>query len=225
MDPLSHSLSIIESDNSSVCDVIPVVKTIKQLFNSFPGDDMKHMKARLQRLNDSKYIWSVHFLSHLLHHKERGQHLTPFEKADALTFLDSFAMSNNIDASGRETAGHSLEKFMSRTGIFDNKIREGVSTPLKYWQHIGEHEEHKELSTLAVKIVGIPSSSASVERSFSSQGKVHTGLRSSLTKENVDQIMTVKWFKSRNETIMIERNEEDDDLDNLTLPEVFDIKD
>ena len=37
--------------------------------------------------------------------------------------------------------------------------------------------------------------------------------------------MTVKWFKSRNETIMIERNEDDDDFDNLTLPEVFDIKD
>lgn len=56
--------------------------------------------------------------------------------------------------------------------------------------------EHKVLARLALRLLSVPCSSASVERQFSITNKTHTTGRSKLSEATVRMVMLVRWHLS-----------------------------
>lgn len=68
-------------------------------------------------------------------------------------------------------------------------------TPSIYWKHylIGTHNM---LAKIAVRLLSVPCSSASVERQFSITSKTHTTSRSQLCEVTIRQAMLIKWHQT-----------------------------
>lgn len=87
--------------------------------------------------------------------------------------------------------GNSIQQFQEKDGLFGIETMTGA-THAGFWANF-LHSDHKNLAALAINLLSIPSSSASVERSFSQLKRIHTNFRASLTQTTIDNIMLVKW--------------------------------
>ena len=79
------------------------------------------------------------------------------------------------------------------------------STDAGYWDNFLKSGTHGGLAKVAINLLSIPCSSASVERSFSLLKRVHTNSRASLIQNTIESIMLVKWhvlFQAKEEAAM-----------------------
>lgn len=67
-----------------------------------------------------------------------------------------------------------------------------VDAAMTYWMRRYHRTTHDELSVIAMAILSVNPSEASVERSFSQQKFIHTPLRNRLHKETVEALMFIK---------------------------------
>lgn len=71
-----------------------------------------------------------------------------------------------------------------------------TKNPVLWWKRFTASSEFKnELAELAIKLLSIPCSSASVERSFSVQNRIHTATRNLLSNENCEKLLAIKFSK------------------------------
>ena len=67
-----------------------------------------------------------------------------------------------------------------------------VRSAITYWMKRYNRTTHDEMSVIALAMLNINPSEASVERSFSKQKFIHTPLRNSLHKETIESLMFIK---------------------------------
>jgi hypothetical protein len=100
-----------------------------------------------------------------------------------------------------------LGRYLTKFAPFDESISPEVSAR-DYW--FGKFVAVPELSTVAIAILSLASSEASVERSFGRQTLVHTPLRNSLGDENIEAEVFVQMnygIVFPNDPIVVRRRE------------------
>ena len=83
------------------------------------------------------------------------------------------------------------------------------SIPFVYWENLLEFKNTKLLALIGSRILSIPASSAGVERSFSTQGHLHSKVRNRLNECKIDKLMRIKWA-------LQEESKSTSDIHNLT---------
>ncbi len=71
-----------------------------------------------------------------------------------------------------------------------------AANPYLWWKRFLDFDEEKILSENAVKILSVPTFSAAIDRNFSSEARIHTKRRNTLSNECVEKLLAIE-FNSR----------------------------
>lgn len=93
---------------STVADVPRILKKVSAAIATLSPQEKGKMKKAMDRLKDSKFISSVHYVANLLEPKYKGKHLSDVEKTMALKALDEYANLLRYDDAERRACGLSL---------------------------------------------------------------------------------------------------------------------
>ncbi|MEN9638153.1 MAG: hypothetical protein RLZZ262_21 [Bacteroidota bacterium] len=90
--------------------------------------------------------------------------------------------------------------------------------PFEYW--LADGSEWPELQQIALKLFSLATSTASAERSFSSQGFLHSKLRNRLGPEKTEKLMFIRsnykqFVKTRSNSTIVQESEDIDDEESL----------
>ena len=132
---------------------------------------------------------------------------------------------NDVEA---QELGDSLRDFRESKSLYGLPLI-GGKTPKNYWRHLSSFPKTKLLSEIGFRLLSMPSSSAGVERSFSSQQRLHSNSRNRITDAKIDKLIGIKWFlgqkikeeKSLNEESGLDTEFSDEEVPNLD--EIFDL--
>lgn len=122
--------------------------------------------------------------SNILHPKYRGQSFKDNLQYNnqAETFL-----KENLDSTGQED----LNSYLKEEGIFKILLEKKFQNPIIFWSSAESH--HPELSSLALKLLKIPSSTAALERLFSQWKYVHNKIRNRLSVETSTKLIYIYY--------------------------------
>ena len=170
-----------------------------QLWLTFtlPTDDYNHqIKPRIK-----KALWPVGYAANLLHPKYLGRLLDNDQRIQADDFL-----KENLDEQGKID----LENFFSDTDI--SSLIEKCSDAIPFWTLCQYKFPH--LSKVAIKLMLIPASTASLEGYFSSWTYVHSTYRNRLKNENSSELVDIYYTLKLSEGCEGKRSEQLFDFDN-----------
>lgn len=174
--PVINGLLFLETDQTVIHKVIEVLYNIESTFTfGRLSDTLFNCSEDIyiqQKFNSRKnmILNNIHLAAHLLDPSKQGQYLSNPQKIDALEFINSVAETMNIN----ENVMTDLANYQSHKGIFSKvflwKNIDKIE-PLKWWKLLGQCTS---LSTVAVKILTTPATSAATERSFSTFSWIHS---------------------------------------------------
>lgn len=87
-----------------------------------------------------------------------------------------------------------LVSFQSRIGLYAAEDLE--KEPIIYWNRLSKYKATAALAGIALRILGFPQSSASVERSFSAVRQIHTLHRNRLGRKKLAKLVYL-FFNER----------------------------
>ena len=107
-------------------------------------------------------------------------------------FLNNFANTSStptIEIQGPQTLGSEIERYLRlpQIPVFDSSGND--QDILAWWRQ--EAPEFPHLSKMARQFLAAPASSASVERLFSSAGKMHDDLKKSSSEETLESQLII----------------------------------
>jgi hypothetical protein len=193
-----------------------VVEEMSKLKETFSRNDRKNKllercltpvevrKAEdvFEKRNSESKIQTIHYLANLLHPKYRGKAFESDEvkMRKVLNLLNVYAedigaVKSELD---REELGKQLSCFRMKEEIFETKLLSHRDASV-FWENHKQFTSCNKLATIGARILSIPASSASVERSFSEQGHLHSKSRNRITDTNVDKLMRIKWSLKQEE--------------------------
>lgn len=137
--------------------------------------------------------------------------------------LTNYATNLNIifDETSKENLANTLADYINTEGYFTSPLLPR-SKPIPFWKFIKQFDSSKGLANLAIRLLSIPASSASVEKSFSSQGRLHSKDRNRLGESKVEKIMRIQ-YALKSEVGKNSKNEDKYSHDHECANERFDI--
>ena len=181
-----------------------------------------------------KFINNYHYLAYYLDPRYKKDKFIDSDEDLTLTVystLENYAKNLNLihnDVEAQEL-GDSLRDFRDSKSLYGLPLI-GGKTPKNYWRHLWKFPKTKLLSEIGFRLLSMPSSSAGVERSFSSQQRLHSNSRNRITDEKIDKLMRIKWFldqKIKEEKSSIEESGLDTEFSDdevLNLDEIFNLE-
>ncbi|CAH1107940.1 unnamed protein product [Psylliodes chrysocephalus] len=151
-------------------------------------------------------LTSIHKASCLLDSKAQGCYLSSEEQLDAIEYIVSFARSSHFSD---DTISPIIDHEQLLVEIANYRAHEGMwakdfiwtasqnVTPVVWWK--GIIGQNNQLSKVAVKILSVPATSASTERTFSTFSAVHTKKRNKLTTPRAIKLTYIAhYWRTRN---------------------------
>ena len=170
LQPVSVALDKLQSDTRTIADSCEIWLGLLQSPSLAPYSDKARHRFRLT---------PTHYLANLLHPMHRGKKL----ESDHTNSAQEILLEIDVDSVPE------LLNFMSDSlPIPKTLVHESViskTKPKVWWSSIERSNSvNKTLCQLAMKLLSVPSSSASLERVFSNFGVIQTKLRNRLGLQN-----------------------------------------
>lgn len=117
------------------------------------------------------------------------EEIVPTATEKPLSKLEEYLRTKEINVSSNSVNGtHSIDRKIESL-CHGDRLNADTST-LQYWE--SKKLEDGELYLLSQTVLGVPATQVSVERAFSALALVLTKQRTSLTEENLNNILVVK---------------------------------
>lgn len=168
LQPISSALDRLQSDSSTIADACEIWLHLLQ------HQDLQTYHAKVKsRFNQA--MTPSHYLANLLHPGYRGKKLQAEHVTSAQDLLLSTKPAVVPDLLSFMTDSLPLPKTLVCDSVISN------TNPTTWWRSISRSSAvNDDLCQVAVKLLRMPSSSASIERVFSNFGLIQTKLRNRL---------------------------------------------
>lgn len=135
-----------------------------------------------------------------LHPVYRGRNMD----GNQLDVVDQFLL-DSLESNGLD----SLQQFKLNEGIFETLRVKQIIKPRTFWNLT--ERRHKELASLANKLLKIPASSAQLERLFSNWGHIHSLRRNRLHSTTSQKLLHTYYSLKLNDEYQISESELSED--------------
>lgn len=195
LEPIAHATEKIESDVPRISQAVEIFAEIDEcLQSSLPQSPLsgeEETQAREYVSNRREFcIGALHKAANLLDPALEGKHLSEDDVTEAIEYICH--ISQQFDSVDEEEVLQDLANFRSKDGLWRKdiiwKCAQKVS-PSTWWKGICSSRRH--LSFIASRILQLPATSASVERSFSTYGNIHSAKRNRLTAERAGKLVYI----------------------------------
>lgn len=180
MKPIAVALDKVQSDTCKISDAVEVWK---ELSRDMEASQSLNVATKVQHRSEQA-LTDVHYLANIIDPRYIGKNLSGGEIDAALEFC-----SQNY-----ASCLSSIINFRSQSGpfksyMFTDELVHSVS-PLTWWQSQKSRLDNSML-TLCRQVLGAVSSSAGVERIFSTFGLVHSKLRNRLGTDKAGKLVFI----------------------------------
>jgi hypothetical protein len=206
--PIDSLLLKYQSDSVPISEVLnDFTYTLMTSFDELFTSNVITLGERnyLKNLAKQRYEFmfgDAHGLGYLLDPRFLGDKLTLDFRSSLEDTLFKYSIHCESESSSQEENRIRIFKqytdflIYARSEKLNNTFRfqmltRHVKTPLQYW--LAEGAEWPDLQQIALKIFSLAPASASCERSFSSQGFIHSKLRNRLGPEKVEKLLFIRW--------------------------------
>lgn len=132
-------------------------------------------------------ITSTHNLANILDPRFSGKSLTDTKKPSPSQIWNS--VLKNMDFGKMK---HVIQIYFLPT----SNIYKKMANPVMWWKMFNNFSEVSDFAPIAIKILSVPSSNASVEHEFSYQSRIHTKVRrNKLSKETIEKLLSVEHVR------------------------------
>jgi hypothetical protein len=243
----------MESESTVLSDVVHTYIEFKKVFEALNStDSLLTLSEKLKAQStyktrcEGKFVSDYHYLAYFL--DPRYRHSKLIESKEDLAkrvyeLLLVYALGIGCIEGPADMAelADNVNHFRNSKGLYGLTLMCGKN-PASFWKNLKEFPSTLKLATIGSKLLTVPASSAGVERSFSTQKRIHSSERNRLSDKNVDKLMRIQWMlnkrlkeekdlKERHKPIAEEQEiEYDMNIDNIinldppyTLEELYDI--
>lgn len=208
MKPLAHYLKLVQGDKpnlSSICTIFNDLENkFKECISLEPALKSEEHKI-LDMLEDRRdfCLKKINLAANILDPNTYGKDLKEGEDIEAIEFVTN--MGENSPGIEINNLISQIALYRAKEGIFNKKyLWKTLNTrldPLIWWKGFCINSAAK-LSDIAIKILSSPSTSATVERSFSKIGHIQNLKRSRLDNERASKLLFIahnnNMFKNDN---------------------------
>ena len=198
LNPLFIAITSLEADEPNLADVYKIYNGVetkmKEGLSSSPfatSEQLQVMDILAKRKDFCIHI--VHKSAYLLDPRYHGMLLSDNDRVSAVEFIcklaETFAFCDlSIDD---DKIQENLALYTAREGFYSKsflwKNVEKIS-PTAWWKGFCSTQE---LSKIACKLLNLPSTTASVERSFSTYANIHTAKRNKLSNDKAKKLVFI----------------------------------
>ena len=189
LQPVSVALDKLQSDTSTIADSCEICLDLLQSPSLAPYSDKVRHRFR-------QAMTPTHYLANLLHPMYRGKKLD----SDHTNSAQEILLEIDVD-SVPELLNFMLDSLpIPKTLVHESVISK--TKPKVWWSSIERSNSvNKTLCQLAMKLLSMPSSSASLERVFSTFGVIQTKLRNRLGQQKAAKLVFCYRFLRGKENI------------------------
>lgn len=165
-DPICALINIAQKSDTSAADIAHIWVNLQfpTKFSTF-----NEVLQRRQDMALNIYVLCAYYL-----HPKFKYFVQPFNLShQKLTQIQDFLLEN-LDGDGIKD----LNEYEAKASVFRTLFEKKIEDPIVFWNTAALR--HKSLSSLALKLLRIPASSAQIERLFSTWSYVHSPLRNRL---------------------------------------------
>ena len=191
--PICIIIHLIESDNCSISDMIETPKRFDKIdvegCNLFDRQTKEIISKIIKETLTSIKTPSA-LLSNVLHPLYRGKNLTPGEKSMAANYLIVIGKQREMD---KNKLVQSYQQFVNDEHYFSTPFISSLDQkrPISWWKFVRNQSSHGSLCEIALRLLHIPPTNTSVERTFSRQKFIHRSERNRLSSEKVNMLMQI----------------------------------
>jgi hypothetical protein len=197
--PIADGIAILESDTSSIADLLHIFRSIETKLNEVCNDegleeDVSNAIYFAIKKRKEFLVTDAHLLANMLHPVYRGVDFEDLERFKANNYFEEYLKKKNFwdDISIRNTILESFTSFKIKSGFFTletSRKSASLVSSIHWWQSMTEYRSVYDLSKIALTLLSYPSS---VERIFSKQALIHTKQRNRLSNERVEKLLAVE---------------------------------
>lgn len=197
LEPITKWINIFESDKSNIY-------LTKRAFSEIEKDLTKNVDNLIILSDDDKLyikhkikerkcyaLKSIHKAADLLYPASQGTYLQENEKVEAIELIINVGTGIGLNENEilMDLANYRCKEGFYSTSYLWKTVHEDQFSPILWWKGFCSD---RILSKVAVRILSMPPTSAATERSFSTQGSIHTKKRNKLTNERVMKLTFIK---------------------------------
>lgn len=202
LQPLVDAIAELESDSATISDTLEQFMKLSLFFNEqnlensgLPETERNQAVANYKHRCSSKFLTKFHYLANYLDPRYNGNCFSSneIEVLKVKNTLLEYAENLNIvtDEVSKEALADALSEFRNNEGLFSSPLL-SKRKALSFWKFVKGFENSKGLATIAIRLLSIPASSASVERSFSLQGRLHSKDRNRIGEKKIEMLMKIQ---------------------------------
>lgn len=231
---------MLQNDDAVMSDVVEVFLGLMPLFTyekmaMFNVIEQNKAKSCYENRKSANFITGYHYLTHMLDPRYKGEIFKSQENIIIKVYqtLEKYANENGFNVDDHSEIATCLGEFKEKTSYFSLSILNDKN-PRRFWNNYKMIDGTKKLATIASRLFSVPCSSASCERSFSTQKRLYTKDRNRLKEEKIHKLMLIKNYlaeqvrkhekpkyssKTRNSQSTCQLEEITDELEDLELEE------
>lgn len=191
LEPIINTLNELQTDKCVIHKVFTSFTKLEQiLFPAIEQSEIFEEQEKLRLKNKIKErkefaLKPIHMAAAKLDPNNQGCELNPEQSMDANEFIHNTAVNMNLNE-GQVMADFAMyqqrEQVWNRAFIWKSAEK---TSPLLWWK---TYAAQSELSQIAIRILSAPTTSTTVERSFSTFGWIHSKKRNRLTTERAGKL-------------------------------------
>ena len=176
LQPIAISLDKLQGDESNIAD------SCEEWLNLLELVQLSNHHTKIQQ-RFHQAITPIHYLANILHPKYMGQRLTCEQQEEARSIL----VDQNASLLPQ------LYQYQAKTAPFPTSLFTCTHSlkPTTWWRTVQASKNlvSDDLCNIAIKLLSLPASSASIERIFSNFGIIQTKLRNRLGLEKTAKLV------------------------------------
>lgn len=195
MSPIVSRIISLEADDTTIDMVVTYSKNLTQhyninLENTFLSREEKEALSVQFHARMKYCVREIHYCAHLLSPLNTETVLTPRELSSTMEFL--YKAAKTVPDINPDDVMIQLSNFRNKEDLWKAQYMWNSAKGLKptlWWKTYGFETS---LAKVALKILSMPTTSASTERSFSTHGYVHSKSRNRLSNERAAKLTFIQ---------------------------------
>lgn len=194
--PIYVAIKFVESDKPTITKSFEVFYNLRTNVISINDENpMKKFKFEIIEMINTRREYCLrplHFCAYMLDPNLKGRYLSDNEKLEIVEFISQIGMAYFRDEKFVSNLLSEYGDYLTKSSFFSNEAlwKHKFENPSIWWATMCPG---KNLQVFANKILNLPTSSASCERSFSTQKDIHSVKRNRLTNERAGKLVFVKY--------------------------------